>query len=87
MIFIGGFFLGGKTFSAKSVFPQTPFPKVWGSVAGGDYFTMLLAFPRTMGRYKYDGVYSKECSLIKCTVFKTDIYKVPFRGMFRLRST
>ena len=33
MIFIGGFFLGGKTFSAKSFFPQTPFPKVWGSVA------------------------------------------------------
>ena len=33
-----------------------------------------------MGRYKYDGVYSKDCGLIKCTIYKTDIYKVPFRG-------
>ena len=79
--------MGEKPFLRKVFFPKTPFPKVWGSVPGGYYFTMLLAFPRTMGRYKYDGVYSKDCGLIKCTVYNTDIYKVPFRGMFRLRST
>ena len=77
MIFIGGFFLGEKPFLRKVFFPRPLFQKFF---LGGYYFTMLLAFPRTMGRYKYDGVYSKDCGLIKCTVYNTHIYKVPFRG-------
>ncbi len=81
MIFIGEIFLVEKPFLRKVFFPRPLFQK-FGVVfrGGGYYFTMLLAFPRTMGRYKYDGVYSKDCGLIKCTIYKTDIFKVPFRG-------
>ena len=69
-----------KPFLRKVFFPRPLFQKFGVVFRGGYYFTMLLAFPRTMGRYKYDGVCSKDCGLIKCTIYKTDIYKVPFRG-------
>ena len=81
MIFIGGFFLGEKPFLRKVFFPRPLFQKFGVVFQGGYYFTMLLAFPKTMGRYKYDGVYSKDCGSFECATYNKDAQTEPFRGI------